>query len=60
MRAPQRENAPPDEMAATETVESRGWVNDMAEGLKPVTNSTVGAFSFLLEALPSEASTEKL
>lgn len=40
-------------------VESRGWVDDMAEGLKPVTTSTAGAFSFLLEALPSEVPGER-
>jgi len=39
---------------------SQGWVNDMAEGLKPVTDSTRGAFAFLIEALPTEVPAEKL
>jgi Putative zinc-finger len=49
-----------EDAAATEAVTSEGWVNDMANGLKPVTDSTMGAFSFLLEALPTEVPSEKL
>ncbi|MBX3411428.1 MAG: hypothetical protein KF708_01830 [Pirellulales bacterium] len=61
VRAPrEQEPAPSGAVATADARGSRGWVNDMTEGLKPVTNSTVGAFSFLLEALPTEIPAEKL
>jgi len=53
------EAAPPTDVSSRPRVASRGWVDDMTEGLKPVTTSTAGAFSFLLEALPSEVPGEK-
>jgi len=62
VRAPERhdERAADGDVAAAESAGSRGWVNDVTEGLKPVTNSTMGAFSFLLEALPTEVPAQKL
>lgn len=57
---PREDRAAKENVAVTEVAGSRGWVNDMTEGLKPVANSTMGAFSFLLEALPTEVPAEKL
>lgn len=61
VRVSQRASRPDaDEADLPETKASQGWVNDMADGLKPVTDSTRGAFAFLIEALPTEVSAEKL
>lgn len=42
------------------TAEKNGWTSDLAEGLRPVTNTTSGAFEGLWRALPTQEEKPRL
>jgi hypothetical protein len=46
--------------AANNTAEKNGWTSDLAEGLRPVTNTTSGAFEGLWRALPTQEEKPRL